>query len=169
MARPLVYWDANAFLALLNQDKSASELADCQSVWDAAERGELFIVTSTFTNAEVIYMKGVPKLDPVNRLKVNNFFRKPFIVQYPVTRFISELARDVVWDTTTKPKDAVHVATAGFHKIRLLHTFDGPLLTASAIDVAGFTVECRKPSWQKQQVIPYEATKLVDGSEEDLE
>jgi hypothetical protein len=59
-----------------------------------------------------------------------------------------------VWDTATKPKDAVHIATSGFHKIRLFHTFDGPLLNAASIDVAGFTVECRKPSWQAQQAMP---------------
>jgi predicted nucleic acid-binding protein len=148
--RMAVYWDANAFQALLNRDKSDAELADTEAVWTAAQKGQVIIVTSTLTNAEVIFVKGTPKLDPAKRSLVTNFFRQPFIVQYPLTQKISELARDVVWDTPVKPKDAIHVATAAFHKIRVFHTFDGPLLTQSAIAINGYSVETRKPKWQNQ-------------------
>lgn len=131
-------------------------MAGCNDVWAAAKMGRLVIMTSTLTNAEVIYMKGTPKLDPAKRPLISNFFLQDFIIQHPVTRRISEMARDVVWDTGVKPKDAVHIATAAFHSIRVFHTFDGQLLGASPIDVQGFTVECRLPTWQVQQEIPYD-------------
>ena len=34
-------------------------------------------------------------------------------------------ANIVYWDYGVKPKDACHIATAAFHKIPTLHTFDG--------------------------------------------
>ncbi len=153
--RQAVYWDANAFLALINNDKTAEEMEGCNAVWNAGVGGQLFLVTSTLTNAEVIYMKGTPKLDPAKRTLVSNFFRQEFIIQHPLTRKISELARDVDWDTSVKPKDAAHVATAAFYKVRIFHTFDGPLLKLGSVNVEGFTVECRKPIWQRQKEIDY--------------
>lgn len=145
-----VYWDANAFLALINNDKTPAEMDGCNAVWEGAVRGKILIMTSTFTNAEVIYMKGTPKLDPSKRQRVANFFRQPFIIQRPVTRRISELARDVVWDSNVKPKDAVHISTAGFYRIPEFHTFDGPLLTHANILVDGFSIQCKKPWWRSQ-------------------
>ncbi|MBU2840249.1 type II toxin-antitoxin system VapC family toxin [Acidithiobacillus thiooxidans] len=105
----VVYWDSDAFLALINEDKLPAELADCNDVWATCEKGLLHIVTSTLTTAEVIHKKGTPKLDPSKRQLVSNFFRQDFISQKPLTREIAELARDVVWDSNIHPKDAVHV------------------------------------------------------------
>lgn len=153
--RKAVYWDANVFLALLNEDKPIDEMDGCNAVWTAAQKGRLLIVTSTWINAEVIYMKGSPKLDPKKRPRVNNFFRHPFILQRPLTRQISELARDVVWDTAVKPKDAVHIATSAFHGVEIFHTFDNGLLTIGSIVVNDFTVECRKPTWHFQKEMPF--------------
>ena len=154
MARQIVYWDSNAFLGLLNgeQDKVQS----CDDVWEAGERGLLMIVTSTLTVAEVIYAKGASKLDPIKRPLVNNFFRAGHIVQKPLTRSIAELARDVVWDSNVKPKDAVHVATAAYYKIKEFHTFDGPLLTLKMITVDGFSVSIQKPYAPRQLKLPNE-------------
>lgn len=98
----------------------------------------------------MIYAKGVPKMDAAKRPKVNAFFRAPHIVQRPLTRIIAELARDIVWDSNVKPKDAVHVATAGYYKIKTPHTFNGPLLAMGSIDVAGFTVQIREPHAPRQ-------------------
>lgn len=122
----------------------------CRDVWSAAERGLLLIVTSALTTAEVIYKKGTPKLDQSKRVLVSNFFRQEFISQRPLTREIAELARDVVWDCAIKPKDAVHVATAAFFKLRDLHSFDGNLVTTAKVNVGGFEVSISKPTYQAQ-------------------
>jgi predicted nucleic acid-binding protein len=55
------------------------------------------------------------------------------------------LARDVVWDNSVHPKDAIHVATSAADKIAEFHTFDDPLLSKKIIDVAGFIVTISRP------------------------
>lgn len=142
---PVVYWDSDAFLAIINQDKSSAEIAGCNNAWTACEKGLLHIVTSTLTTAEVIHMKGTPKLDPSKRVLVSNFFRQHFISQKPLTREIAELARDVVWDSNIKPKDAVHVATCAYFKVRQLHSFDNNLADKGTIDVNGFKITVSNP------------------------
>lgn len=148
VARQIVYWDSPAFLGLLNSE--ADKVLSCEDVWRAAERGLITIVTSTLTVAEVIYSKGVPKLDPAKRPLVSNFFRAGHIVQKPLTRAIAELARDVVWDSNVKPKDAVHIATSAYFKIKEFHTFDDGLLNAKEISVGGFVVAVQKPYAPRQ-------------------
>ena len=148
--RAVVYWDSVVFLALINQDKTPEQLQKANDVWVAAEKGLVHIVTSALTSAEVLYVKGAVKLDPSKRVLVSNFFRQDFISQKPLTREIAELARDVVWDTPIKPKDAVHVATAAYFKIREIHTFDNPLVDLKTVDVAGFLVSLNEPHFHAQ-------------------
>lgn len=68
----------------------------------------------------------------------------------PLTREISELARDVVWDSNIKPKDAVHVATCAYFRIRELHSFDGNLVDKQTVTVNGFTISISNPKAQAQ-------------------
>ena len=152
----VVYWDSDAFLALINEDKSSAELAGCNDVWAACEKGLLHIVTSTLTTAEVIHKKGTPKLDPEKRHSVSNFFRQDFISQKPLTREIAELARDVVWDSNIFPKDAIHVATCAFYKIRSFHSFDGNLVGKKTIKVNDFVINISYPKAESQVEIRYE-------------
>lgn len=152
----VVYWDSDAFLALINGDKSAAEMHECKNVWSAAEKGLVHIVTSTLTTAEVIYRKGTAKLDPIHRPLVSNFFRQDFISQKPLTREIAELARDIVWDTSVKPKDAIHVATAAYYRIGELHTFDGGLCGLKSVSVNGYPVSLRQPIAPNQAEIHIE-------------
>lgn len=145
MKRTIVYWDADAFLALINEDKSSFEMTGCNNVWIASNKGDLFIVTSTLTTAEVIHKKGTPKLDPAKRSIVSNFFKQDFLIQKPLTREIAELARDVVWDSNIAPKDAVHVATCAYFKIPYLHSFDKNLVGKPEIYVTGFVIKPSNP------------------------
>ncbi len=156
MTLQIVYWDSNAFLGLLNGEED--KVQSCEDVWAAGERGLLAIVTSTLTVAEVIYAKGASKLDPAKRPMVNNFFRAAHIVQKPLTRTIAELARDVVWDSNVRPKDAVHISTAAYFKIKEFHTFDKPLLDSKLIKVKGFGVSIQMPYVPRQ-------LEIFDGSE----
>lgn len=159
--RAAIYWDSDAFLALINEDKSSSEMAGCNDVWAACEKGLLHIVTSTLTTAEVIHKKGIPKLDPEKRPLVSNFFRQDFISQKPLTREIAELARDVVWDSNIKPKDAVHVATCAYYKIRTLHSFDENLVNKGSIVVNGFSLTVSHPSFATQREIVIEHPEKI--------
>lgn len=139
----IVYWDSDAFLGLINGE--ADKINECDEVWREAQQSKFQIVTSTLTIAEVIFVKGVPKLDPAKRPIVTAFFRARWIVMRPVTRSIAELARDVVWDNAIKPKDAIHIASAAADKIAEMHSFDGDLINKSPVNVSGFLVAITRP------------------------
>jgi hypothetical protein len=98
-------------------------------------------------------MKGVPKLDPSTRTRVATLFKASWITLRPLTRGIAELARDVVWDSSIKPKDAVHVATAAMDRVSEMHSFDGDM-TGKTLDVAGFVVNVTRPRGTGQQPLP---------------
>jgi len=146
-----VYWDSDVFLALINEDKTQHEIEGCKNVWTNCEKGLLHIITSTLTTTEVIFKKGYPKLDPNKRQFVSNFFRQDFISQKPLTREIAELARDVVWDSNIRAKDAIHVATCAYYKIRSLHSFDNNLVQKKVIIVNGFTINVSNPHCPYQE------------------
>jgi predicted nucleic acid-binding protein len=124
-----IYWDSNAFLKHLKQEPE-HEL--CDDVIAEAENGNLIIVTSVFTMTEVIHIKGFDKIPKSNRDKVVKLFNEDYIEYRVVTRKISELARDLVWDARkVKPKDAIHLATALDMGLLQLHTFDDDLIALS--------------------------------------
>jgi len=153
----LVYWDSDAFLRVIeDSDNPQSENQGCRDVWAACQKGTTHIITSTLTVTEVLYKKGTPKLDPKFRPALNNFFLDNFISLKPLTREIAEMARDVVWDSNIKPKDAIHVATCAYYRIRTLHSFDGNLVGKKTIDVNGFTIDVSRPHGEAQTEIAYE-------------
>jgi predicted nucleic acid-binding protein len=151
----IVYWDSDAFLRIINDDGMSPSIGNqgCQDVWAACQKGTTHIVTSTLTITEVLYKKGTPKLDSKFRPTLNNFFLQDFMSLKPLTREISELARDVVWDSNIMPKDAIHVATCAYFRIRELHSFDGNLVGKQTITVNGFTITVSNPRAQAQTEI----------------
>lgn len=124
-----IYWDSDCFLGHFKADDGKAE--KCDGVLQRAERGEVLIVTSALTLAEVLWMRGGPRLSEDKALIVRKFFRKTFIRVYNVSRKISESAQDLVWDHDIKPKDAIHVATALHLGVDALETFDGGLIGKS--------------------------------------
>jgi predicted nucleic acid-binding protein len=120
------YWDANAFLGLLNGEQA--KLTACQSVLDAAEQGRIVIVTSALTIAEVLHIKNEKPVPKDKRDLIKAFFKVPYISIQNVTRGIAERAQEVYWEFGVQPKDAIHVATALVYKLGVIETFDGKLL-----------------------------------------
>jgi len=125
------YWDANAFLGWLAGESDKVEM--CRPVIHAAEGGKVTLITSALTIAEVLWIKGGPKIGPEQAKRVESFFRHQWIVIREVDRFIAEAARRLVWEENVKPKDAIHVATALAQDVPIdqLDTFDGPLIKLS--------------------------------------
>jgi predicted nucleic acid-binding protein len=73
---------------------------------------------------------------PVNEArKVQDFFQHEWIVVRELDRATAEAAREVVWNNSVKPKDAIHVATAllvhGQTPLDQLDTYDDDLLPLS--------------------------------------
>ena len=144
MTPEIVYWDSVALLGWLQNERGREDL--CRATFERAEKGEVVIITSALTIAEVLWLRHSPKISKDRATLVRRFFRRSYIRVRAVTRGVSELAQDVVWDHGIKPKDAVHVATALEAKVLALETFDAELIKKSG--VRGLVVREPKPSTQ---------------------
>ena len=138
-----LYWDSNCFLAWLQEEPAGFE--SCEQVLESAERGECRIVTSTLTIAEVLNRRGSKPIDRADRNRVVDFFRRSYIATSPLTRVIAENSREIVWDYGIHPRDAVHVATALYLKVDILHTFDKKLIAKSG-KINGHSILIEEPS-----------------------
>lgn len=121
-----IYWDSDCFLGWLQEEPSKVDL--CRAGIDRAKRGEVLLVTSTLTLAEVLWMRGQPRISKDRAELVQRFFRRSYIRLRNVTRKTAESAQLLVWDHGIKPKDAVHVATAIEACVSVLETFDANLV-----------------------------------------
>jgi predicted nucleic acid-binding protein len=126
MTIELIYWDSDAFLGWLQEEPGKVEL--CDGTLTRVTKGEVLIVTSALTIAEVLWMRGAPMIPVTKAELVRKFFRRSYIRVRNVTRAISEDAQDLVWSHSIRPKDAIHVATALDAKVPFLETFDDRLL-----------------------------------------
>lgn len=124
-----IYWDSDCFLGHFKADAGKAE--KCDGVLQRAERGDVLIVTSALTLAEVLWMRGGPRIPEEKALIVRKFFRRSYIRVYNVSRRISESAQDLVWLKDIRPKDAIHVATALHLGADALETFDLNLIGKS--------------------------------------
>lgn len=124
-----IYWDSACFLSHFHAEVGQTE--KCDGVLQRAERGEVIIVTSALTLAEVLWMRGEPRLQKEKAELVQRFFRRSYIRVYNVSRKLAEAAQTLVWDNGIKPKDAIHVATAIHLSADALETFDGKLIGKS--------------------------------------
>lgn len=124
-----IYWDSDCFLGHLQAEQGKAD--KCDGVIQRAERGEVLLVTSALTLAEVLWMRGGQRVSKHKADVVQRFFRRSFIRVHNVTRKIAESAQSLVWDHSIKPKDAIHVATALHLGIGTLETFDKNLIGKS--------------------------------------
>lgn len=125
------YWDTVCFLGVLNEEQD--KLSACRAVIGEAERGNVRIVTSALTIAEVLWPKGRPLVLPREKAEiVQRFFQHEWIVVRDIDRVVAERARELVWDhDALRPKDALHVATALDAAVGQFDTFDGDLIALS--------------------------------------
>jgi predicted nucleic acid-binding protein len=127
----IVYWDSDVFLGYIQEEPGKVEL--CDGTMQRAIAGELVIVTSTLTIAEVLWLRGGPRLSADRADLVRKIFRRSCFRLRNVTRAIAENSQDLVWGHDIRPKDAVHVATALDAKAPILETFDAGLLRKSGL------------------------------------
>jgi predicted nucleic acid-binding protein len=129
-----VYWDACAWIALIQKEKIA--LSDkliedrfmmCRTVIEAAKRGSIEILTSTLSLAEVCRDPAIKGQKPE---AVADYFENDYILLVNVDRRVGEYARVLMTSGVggLKPADAIHVATAAISGVEEMHSFDGKLL-----------------------------------------
>jgi predicted nucleic acid-binding protein len=104
----------------------------CRGVLQRAEKGEIEIVTSTFSLSEVCKRRD-EALDPT--VNVPAFFDQPYVFLVDVTKPVGSRAQHLQLSGVggLKPADATHVASALIANVTILHTFDGGLLNLSGI------------------------------------
>jgi predicted nucleic acid-binding protein len=125
------YWDSVCFLGWLQDE--IDKVDSCRAVLEEADAGRYLIVTSALTIAEVLAVRGRPRLPTVDKSKVEAFFQRSYIDVRSVTRRTAESARDLVWTGGVAPKDAIHIATALGAGMSELHTFDVDMLKQSGL------------------------------------
>jgi predicted nucleic acid-binding protein len=131
---PRIYWDACAWISYINKEMPGpeSKFSDarfdmCRETLKSAECGEIEIVTSAFTLAEVCKRAPDPASPAIN---LPAFFDQPYILLVPVDKAIGLRAQNLQLAGLfgIKPPDAVHLASALVHSIPVLHSFDTDLL-----------------------------------------
>ena len=120
------YWDSDCFLGWLQAEPDKEQA--CRTVLEAAEQGDIVIVTSALTLSEVLIKRGERPIPKSDRLRVETFFQNRYIVVRNITRRIAESSRALVWDHGIAPRDSLHVATALDARLNLLNTFDERLI-----------------------------------------
>jgi len=146
-----IYWDSACFLSHFHAEEGKA--GKCDGVLDRAERGEVLIVTSALTLAEVLWMRGEPRIPQKKAELVQKFFRRSYIRVYNVSRKLAESAQTLVWENSIKPKDAIHVATALHLGADALETFDRDLIGKSGT-VGTPLLLIREPSAAAQGRLP---------------
>jgi len=155
----LRYWDSNCFLRWL---KKEPDYEKCKGVIQKAEEGEIQIVTSALTIAEVIYLLPHEKITRENSNEICRFFEHEYIVFINVDRYIAELARTLLWDyEALRHKDAIHVASALKAKSPILDTFDTYLIGLSG-DIGVPPLIIGEPN------IPYQEPMTYEDEEENI-
>jgi predicted nucleic acid-binding protein len=168
MSLPRRYWDANCFLGWFLAEPDKVEA--CKPVVEAAEAGEIQIVTSAMTLTEVIKLKGHPSLPAAQEETIRLFFENPFLIIVNVDRLVGEYARQLIWQhSVLKPKDSIHIATAALSKIPTLDTFDGDMISLDGL-IGNPAVRIGHPHMVRQQEMFGAATTTdVDENDDDVD
>jgi predicted nucleic acid-binding protein len=136
MATPTkrVYWDACVWIALIQREKislpdggTEDRETICRMVIEAAKKGSLEILTSTFCLVEVCK---APTSKKTTSDKLAEFFENDYILLTNLDRMVAERGRELmIAYGGLKPPDAVHIATAAVSPgVEEMHTFDDRLL-----------------------------------------
>lgn len=97
---------------------------------EQAKQGNLEIVTSAFTLAEVFKRKcaaAAGGLAPESDTNFEDYLLYDFVVMVGLDREVGTYARRLLrtHSEIKKPQDAVHLATAALNNVDEFHTFDG--------------------------------------------
>ncbi len=141
MSRERRYWDSDCFLGWLQAEVDKQDA--CRGVLEEANAGNILIVTSALTIAEVLAVRGRLKIGQEKRVAVEQFFKREYIAVQNLTRRLAEAAREVVWDHGIAPKDAIHVATAAAANVDAMNTFDVDLIKKSGLVGSPTLVICK--------------------------
>jgi len=126
---PTVYWDSCVWIGLINQEPEKVE--SIAGVLAAARRGEVQIVTSSFTLCEVVSRKCDGEKKEITADEDDAFaelLKADFVTvvtaDWDAGMKARELYRAFRSQGLKKPQDALHLATAVLESVDVMHTFD---------------------------------------------
>lgn len=152
------YWDTGPFLAWLKNE--AHRLVDVAPVIEAAEAGNVRLVTSSVTLVEVVKLdqkQAVVEIPPEDAEKIRQYFLRSYISIRTFDRPTATIARQLIWEHGLQTRDAMHLATAIRWKLPLLETYDVGDLVPLSGKVGNPPIEIRLPRYD-----------IPDVSDEDL-
>lgn len=124
-----VYWDSCAWLGLANAEED--RVGPLRNLYIQAQRGSLEIWTSTISIVEANRLDAEynqPKPISKESLRaLDDLFFQPFVKLVSIDAGIARDARLLIRETPklSKKPDAIHLASAIFWSIPVLHTYDG--------------------------------------------
>lgn len=133
--RSRIYWDSCVFLDYLN-DGDSSVIPG--AIVDRAERGEIQLVTSTLSIAEVAYVaheKAGGALTGPAEQKIDELWSDSSVITLiEFDRFVARAARTLIRLASSQGRglrssDAVQLASALVHRVAAFHTTDAKLLS----------------------------------------
>ena len=163
LARPdianpeLVYLDSNFYLDVLRGDEQ--RYATLRHILEAWRRGEVRVVTSALTIAEVLNLRrraGLTRLrlPPEREPQIDELFNHRDmnrILIVDVTRQLAAESRQLVWGHGIEPRDAIHICTALLAKVPVMFTSDQELWSK---DVGGDPpLSIEEPRWNVQAAL----------------
>jgi predicted nucleic acid-binding protein len=125
--KPKYYWDACAWIALIQQEQGRFD--SLKYLIDEAKGERVEIWTSNFTLAEVYKRHcGDEKKGLLQQQdqEFEDYILQPFVQRVQVDFDVGVLARRLLreYPTIGKPQDGIHLATALLNNVDELHTFD---------------------------------------------
>lgn len=164
--KPL-YWDTDVFIHRFQ--RTPEHIGILEQLTDAAERGEIVFVQSAFTISEMVKDPDGEKLTVAEESLIEDFFENDFVIVRTLTEQIAFLSRKIAREYGLKPGDAVHVATAVFWKVPILHTFDRKLLNKAEL-MKDLSLKIEKPAWVGDPLPLFdgmEASEVTDEEKSD--
>lgn len=158
--KPL-YWDTDVFIHRFQ--RTPEHIAVLEQITDAAEHGDIVFVQSTFTISELVKDPEGEKLTDEQESIIESFFENDFVIVRTLTEQIAFLSRKIARDYGLKPGDAVHVATAIFWEVPILHTYDEKLLSKNGL-IGDPPLTIERPSFVGQANLPL--IEWLEGMEE---
>lgn len=144
----LIYWDSDVFIHRI--EETPDKIQTLRAITDAAERGEVRIVTSALTLVEVSKLNNLELLPEWTEQRVIEFFENEYISVRTVDRFVAAMARPIIRGHNLKPPDAIHVATAIMARVNVMHTYDGEKLLPLTGRIHQPPLRIEEPQWEFQ-------------------
>jgi predicted nucleic acid-binding protein len=139
-----------------------------EQLTEDAENGKLKIVVSTYTLAEVIKDPDGKMLSKEEDEKIVGLFENPYFIVRPVTLPIALLSRKISRELGTKPKDAIHLATASYWNVPEFLTYERGLLNKDG-KIGNPPLRINIPDWKGQPNLIASIKSSDKVSDEEIE